>query len=208
MESLSNSMNILHLESSPRGSRSRSRQIAQELVDHLSAYPGNSVVFRDLNEPAIPHVSSEFAEATNYAIMNRRPLTPAEEASTVLSDELVAELRAADIVVLGMPMYNWSIPSVTKAYIDQIVRPAVTLGYGPQGPYGLLDPAKKLYVISSRGGAGYDKSRSHVNFADPYLRTVFGFVGFKEIEIISVENNIIGGDQLEASIQALSLIHI
>jgi FMN-dependent NADH-azoreductase len=196
-------MNILHLESSPRGSRSSSRKVAQELVERFkAAHINHSVVYRNLNEPAIPHVSNDFAEATNYAVMNRRPLTAAEQAATSLSNELVDELRVADIVVLGMPMYNWSIPSITKAYIDQIARPAVTLGYGPQGPYGLLPPGKKLYIVSTRGGRGYDTDRKHVNFADPYLRTVFGFLGFKEIEIVAVENHIEGGDKLKASLQA------
>ena len=159
----------------------------------------SSVVFRDLNDPAIPHVSNEFGEATNYAVMSPRALTPAEQASTAFSDELVAELRAADIVVLGMPMYNWNVPSVTKAYIDQVVRPGVTVGYGPQGVYGLIGPGKKLYIVSTRGGGGYDDYRKHVNFADPYLRTVFGFLGFEDIEIIAIENHIVGGEQLEIS---------
>jgi FMN-dependent NADH-azoreductase len=195
-------VNILYLESSSRGNNSRSRQLANELVEGMkAAHDSVSVTFRDLNNPVIPHVTNDFAEATNYAVMARRPLTAAEIAATHLSDQLVAELRAADLVILAMPMYNWSIPSVTKAYIDQIVRPGVTVGYGPQGVYGLLPPGKKLYVISTRGGTGYDGPRSHVNFADPYIRMVFGFLGFEQIEIIAVENNIAGGKTLEASMQ-------
>lgn len=195
-------MNLLHLESSPRGEQSHSRRLAHELMDALkAAHSGATTVFRDLNDPAIPHVSGEFVDAATYAVFEQRPVTAQGQDSLRLSDELVAELQAADTIVIGFPMYNWGIPSVLKAYIDHIVRPMVTLGYDASGPMGLLT-GKKMYVVSVRGGSGYEGARSHTNFADTYLRLAFGFIGISDLEVIAVENQSWGGEGYRTSLEA------
>ncbi len=135
---------ILHLDSSARGSGSHSRTISGELVAALkAASPDVTVTYRDLGHEAVPYVSEAFIYAM-YTPAEQR--TAEQNAEIVLSDQLVAELAAADVYVLGVPMYNFTVPGVFKSYIDQVVRPGVT--FDPATYQGLL-LNKKMVVVTA-----------------------------------------------------------
>ena len=116
------------------------------------------------------------------------------------SDQLIDELRAADTIVIGAPMYNFSISSPLKAWIDQIVRIGKTFGSGPNGPRGLLE-MKKVIVITARGGS-YEKgtAREAFDFQEPYLRHILGFIGLTDVTFIHAENQ--SRDQAAASLES------
>ena len=181
---------ILHLNASARGASSHSRQISGEFVQAwLQAHPGDTVTVRDLGHQAIPHVSEEFIGAM-YTPAEAR--TPFQVETLKLSDELIGELQAADIYVFGVPMYNFSVPSVFKAYIDQIARVGVTFTPAYEG----LLKNKKAIFVTVRGGGGYGpgEAREAYNFQDPYLRSVFAFVGVTDQTFIHVNNTARGGE--------------
>src|SRR5580698_9527850 len=117
-------------------------------------------------------------------------MTPAQGTYLSTSDQLIEELRSADTIIIGAPMYNFSISSLLKAWIDQIVRIGKTLGYGPDGPRGLLE-AKEVMIITARGG-GYEKGTltEAFDFQAPYLRHVLGFIGLKNVTFIHAENQL------------------
>ena len=185
-------MNILHLETSPRGTESHSRQVAEKLVAALrQAKPDATVTYRDLNDPVVPHVSGDWVRAATYGAAAGQAQTDATRATLALSDTLVAELQAADMIVLATPMYNFSVPSVAKAYIDHVVRIGVTVQYTATGPVDQVT-GKKMFA----GGGGYGKGaeREIINFADSLIQTAFGFIGITDVTLIPVEGTL-GGDE-------------
>ena len=194
-------MNILHIESSPRGANSHSRQVAEELVQALKA-KGAMVVSRDLNSPAIPHVSEEWVNASLYTRFTGQALTEAEEKTLALSHELIAEIKAADLIVFGVPMYNFGMPSVAKAWFDHIAVMGSTFAYGPNGPEGMLT-TQKVIAFSARGGSGYGpgEPRGGVNFVDGQVKVFFGFLGVKDVEVLSIDNTAAGPDAMGSSLE-------
>lgn len=194
---------LLHLDSSPRDARSRSRQLTREFVAAWKqAHPTDTVTYRDIGRNPLPHVSEPWIAAA---------YTPPEQRSPELwnaihlSDRLVDELLAADICVIGVPMYNFSIPSTMKAYIDQIVRIGRTFEFtpeNPENPYKALVQNKKMFIITSRGISGYGEGEPYamLNHQDPYLRTVFGFIGITDITFIPIENDESGESSFAESI--------
>ncbi len=195
-------MNVLHIESSPRGEQSDSRHIAEELVEALRSEKSATVVFRDLNHPVIPHVSQDWVNASLYNRFTGAPMTDAETEALRFSRELIAEVKAADVVVLGVPMYNYGIPSVAKAWCDNIAMMGETFVYTDKGVKGLLEN-KTVIAVSARGGGGYDKGepRAEVNYVDDYVHAFFGFLGIETVRVITLHNTAQGGDALEASKQ-------
>jgi len=188
---------ILHLDASARGAASHSRQISGEFVQAwLQAHPGDTITHRDLGHQAIPHVSEEFIGAMYTPAESR---TPAQVEALKLSDELIGELQAADVYVFGIPMYNFSVPSVFKAYIDRIARVGVTFSPSYEG----LLKNKKVIFVTARGGGGYGpgEARESYNLEDPYLRAAFSFVGVTDQTYIHV-NNTSRGDETPASLAA------
>lgn len=126
-------------------------------------------------------------------------------AALAISDELVAELERADIIVAGVPMYNFGVPAPMKAYIDNIVRVGRTFGFDASrqgGPYWPMLTGKRMVVLSSRGDHGYDAGGrlAHMNYLDPYLRTIFGFIGVSDFESIAAEYDEFGGVSVEQSL--------
>lgn len=180
---------ILHINSSVRSTGSVSRQLTQEFIDKLlAAHPGSRVVERDLAVQPVPHLTEIMMGAYFTAPDQRTP----EQAQTVkLSDALVAELQSADIVVIGAPMYNFSVSSSLKAWIDHVARAGVTFKYGDHGPEGLLKD-KKLYVFTSRGGVYTQGPAKSMDFHETYLRAVLGFLGITEISFIHAEGLAMG----------------
>lgn len=189
---------ILHLDASARAADSHSRRVSQDFLDAwLAKHPSDTVTTRDIGHQAIPHVTEAYI---NAMYTSADALTPDQKDVLKLSEELIAELKAADILVFGIPMYNFGVPSVFKAYIDQVVRAGVT--FNPADYSGLL-PGKKLFVVTARGGGGYGdgEARAAYNQQDGQIRTAFSFMGITDIEFIHVENTSNTGEIRTTSLQ-------
>lgn len=170
-------LNILRLDSSPRHADSVSRLLTDRLMARLlREHPEATVTTRDLSV-GVPLPTEEFTDGIVYSAHNP---TPAMQAATQLSNELVAELLAADLVVLGLPVYNWTIPSTFKAYVDQISRPGVTFKYVDGVSHGLLR-ASRMYILFTSGGTALDSDK---DFASPYLRFLWQRLGIQHVEFI------------------------
>ena len=175
---------LLHVNASPRGDASQSRMISDELVKAMKiANPDITVTDRDLGHQVIPFVTEPFIYAM-YTLEENQ--TPEQKELLKLSDELIAELFAADIYVFGVPMYNFGVPAVFKAYIDYVARANKT--FNPATYEGLLKN-KKAIVVSAHGGAGYGpgQERESYNQLVPTLRNVLGLMGVTNVEFVSVE---------------------
>jgi FMN-dependent NADH-azoreductase len=173
-------MKLLHIDSSILGDASASRALGQAVVTRLrAAHPGLEVVHRDLGASPVPHLSGA-------------SLARADAEEAALADALMAEFLAADIVVLGVPMYNFGIPSQLKAWIDRIAVAGKTFRYTAQGPEGLAT-GKRLIVAGAYGGA--HRAAGGSNFVEPYLRFVFGFMGVTEVEFITAEGLSVSPEQ-------------
>lgn len=191
-------MTILHLDSSPRGERSHSRQMTRALVDELTrAMPEARTLYRDLGRNAPPLVNEQWIAG---AYSDPSTHTDEMKAALSMSNELVGELFAADVIVLGAPMYNLSIPAALKAYIDQVVRAGVTFSY--PGYEGLVK-GKKMFVLAARGGSGYGSGEQMeaMNFQDPYLKTIFGMIGITDVTFIHDEKTLGGDSELPHSLE-------
>jgi FMN-dependent NADH-azoreductase len=194
---------LLHIDASPRGERSHSRRMTREFVEQWKqAHPNDAVTYRDIGRNPVPHVDEAWIAAA-YAPPEQD--TPQLQQAIGISDQLVDEFLAANVYVVGIPMYNFSIPSTFKAYIDQIVRPGRTFMLEPkdtQNPYKPLVLGKKMVVITARGDSGFGPGERNekMNHQDPYLRTVFGFIGITDLTFIHVENDELGGKSLADSI--------
>jgi FMN-dependent NADH-azoreductase len=177
-------MKLLQIDSSARTGSITRRLTAKFAEDWRAKHPEGEVIHRDLSATALPLITDDWS-ATQA---EDSKLTPEQRAYLSTSDELIEELDAADAVVIGAPMYNFSIPSPLKAWIDQVVRIGKTVGYGPSGAQGLLG-RKKVVVITSRGGA-YEKGtpREAFDFQEPYLRHILGYVGLTGATFIHAEN--------------------
>jgi FMN-dependent NADH-azoreductase len=194
---------LLHLDASPRDHRSRSRKFTKEFVEMWAQiHPIDTISYRDIGHYPVPHIDENWIAAA-YTPPEHR--TPELREAIRVSDRLVDEFLAADIYVLGVPMYNFSIPSMLKAYIDQIVRIGRTFEFAlenVENPYKPLVLGKTMFIITARGSSGYGVGERYemLNYQDPYLRTIFGFIGITDITIIPVENDELGGAGLAESI--------
>jgi len=186
--------NILFVLSSPRGSKSYSHQFAGHIVDDLKArHPGATVVVRNVAKEPLPHVDEAFATGR---VLPSEKRSPAEARALALSDALVDELAAADVVVLAVPMHNFSLPSSLKAWIDHVVRPGRTFSYSEKGPEGLLK-GKKAVVVVARGGVYSEGPAQQFDFQESYLRAVFGFIGITNVHVVRVEGVAMGEEALK-----------
>ncbi|MEQ5840115.1 FMN-dependent NADH-azoreductase [Paraburkholderia acidicola] len=186
---------ILALNSSVLGDQSVSRLLVDEAVQQLSRVnPNATVTFRDLGTTPIPHLTT-----SNVAGVRAVAATEHDLIARDLSDVLIAELRAADIVVIGAPMYNFSIPTGLKAWFDYVLRPGVTFSYSEAGPKGLLD-SKRVIVIESRGGMYSEGPAQAFDFQEPYLRTLLGFIGLTDVTFVHAEKIGFGPDAREAAL--------
>jgi FMN-dependent NADH-azoreductase len=194
---------LLHIDSSPRGERSHSRRMTREFVEQWKqAHPGDTVTYRDLGRNPVPHVDEPWIAA---AFTSPEQRTPELWEAIGISDRLVDEFLAADIYVIGVPMYNFTVPSTFKAYIDQIVRIDRTFAFEPDDSanvFRTLVLGKKMFIIETRGDSGYQPGGRYekMNHQDPYLVTVFGFIGITDITFVHVENDEYGGQKLAESI--------
>ncbi|BCM89482.1 FMN-dependent NADH-azoreductase 1 [Abditibacteriota bacterium] len=190
---------ILHLDSSPRGERSHSRQLTNAFVEEFkSLHPNTTVSYRDIGHNPPPHVTEPWVAA---AYSDPATHTPELQAAIALSNELVDELLASDVIVLGAPMHNFSIPSTLKAYIDQIVRVGRTFTPSYEG----LVTGKKLFLLTARGASGYSPGEpmEGMNFQDTYIKAVLGFLGIRDVTVIHDEKTLSNESNLPASIEAV-----
>lgn len=183
---------LLRIDASPRGERSHSRALTDDFVaTWRAANPGGDVTVRDIGREGVPFVDEAWIAA---AYSDPSTHTPDLRAAIRLSDELVDEFLAADTIVCGVPMYNFGVPAVFKAYVDQIVRVGRTFAYPT---FEGLATGKKLVVITVRGGGGYGPGQAQegLDHENPYLRAIFGLIGVTDVTFIDAEN--IGqGDEL------------
>jgi FMN-dependent NADH-azoreductase len=173
---------LLHLDSSPLAS-SISRELTREFVQTwTAANPGGTIIHRDLAiNPPTP-IDAQWIGANFTPEANR---TPEQLALLTLSDQLIAELQQSDEYVFGVAMHNFSIPSTLKLWIDQIARAGHTFSYGENGPKGLLQAKKATILIASGGSYEPGTPFAAFNFVEPYLKTVFGFLGISNIEFVT-----------------------
>jgi FMN-dependent NADH-azoreductase len=181
-------MNILQINSSARRDASHSTRLATRVVERLrETAPGSTLTVRDLNN--VPHpVLDEAALGALFTPADQR--TPEQSARVALDDALIAEIQAADVVVLGVPMYNFGVPAALKNWIDAISRAGVTFRYTEKGPEGLLK-GKKVYVALTRGGQ-YRNTPSDTQV--PYLKTIFTFLGMTDVQFVYAEGLAMGPD--------------
>ncbi|WP_263351675.1 FMN-dependent NADH-azoreductase [Acidicapsa acidisoli] len=166
---------LLHINSSPLYGRSVSRQLTGAFVTQWkSSYPDGAVVDRDLNATPIPPVTAEWVGA---AYTPEEARTPQQKELLTLSDVLLTELELADEYVFGVPMHNFGVPSVLKLWIDQIARVGRTFSYADGTPKGLLTGKKATFIIATGGIYDAQTQMASFNFVEPYLRSVFGFLG-------------------------------
>jgi FMN-dependent NADH-azoreductase len=187
-------MNILQINASARSEGSQSTQLAKEVVVHLlDAHPDADLVIRDLARQPIP-VLDEAALGALFTPAEQR--TPEQAARVAIDDAAIAEIQAADVVVIGVPMYNFGVPVQLKAWIDAISRAKVTFTYTEKGPQGLLTD-KKVYVVLARGGLYRDTA---ADSQVPYLRTVLGFLGMTDVEFIYAEGLAMGEEAAQKAL--------
>jgi FMN-dependent NADH-azoreductase len=183
---------LLHIDSSPR-TTSVSSQLAATFVERWKTQnPSGTVFHHNTALEQIPYLD----EATINAFHTPTEVLTAEQKQKVaLSDQLIDELLAADLLVLGVPMWNLGIPASLKAWIDQIVRAGRTFAYTATGVAPLLPAGKKAYIFSSRGGAYAAGTPFHAyDQQEPYLRTALGFLGITDINFVYADNQSRGGD--------------
>ena len=173
---------LLHLDSSPLGT-SVSRELTREFASTWkSAHPAGVVIYRDLTVKIPPPIDAGWIQAVYTPAAGR---SPQQNASLTLSDELISELERADEYVIGVAMHNFSIPSVLKLWIDQISRKGRTFDYGANGPQGLLI-GKKATVLAASGGFYQPGSPgAPMNFSEPYLQALLGFLGVTNTNVIT-----------------------
>lgn len=174
---------ILLVTSSPRGAESVSTKVATDLASALASASGASVAQRDLGTAPIAHLDTVTTSAIRKAPADR---TPEEAAAAEMSDKLIAELFAADQIVIGTGLINFNIYSGLKSWIDNIARAGVTFRYTAEGPEGLVTD-KKVYIVLAAAGVYSDGPAAPLNHAVPYLKTVLGFLGMKNVEVLYVE---------------------
>jgi FMN-dependent NADH-azoreductase len=191
--------NLLFISSSLFGDGSQSRLIAGEFIDRWRAtHPRTIVVERELTADGIPHLS---LGALTAAMTPADKRTTAEGQAAALADTLIEEVEAADVIVIAAPMYNFSIPSTLKAWIDHVARAGRTFRYGAAGPEGLLKN-KKVFVITGRGGVySGDSPAKSLDFQEPYLRAMLGFLGLNDVTFIHVEGLKISPEAAAAAIE-------
>lgn len=180
-------MKLLHIDSSILGQHSASRELGAAIVARWQAdVPGLEIAYRDLAADPIPHLDGN-------------DLAKADPTAAARAERVLRDFLDADIVVIGAPMYNFSIPSTLKAWIDRVAVAGRTFRYTADGPEGLAG-GKKIIVASTRGG--FHDAASGRDFVEPYLRFVFGFLGVTVVEFVTASGLSISAEQRGESLQA------
>ena len=167
--------NVLVLKSSMLGANSQTNQLSDYFINKLTKA---NIVQRDLSANPLPYFDS-----TATTALRGQPTTDEENALLALSDELVSEIKNADVIVINAPMYNFSVPTQLKSYFDFIARPRVTFQYTEKGPEGLLT-GKKAVVLAAFGGIHQNQPTDLVT---TYVKTILGFIGITDVQFVYVE---------------------
>jgi len=185
---------VLQINSSLFGDQGQSSKLAASLIERL-VEPGDRVIHRDLAAEPVPHLTAERFAAFLTAAADR---TESQRAVAAYSELLIDELRSADVVVLGLPMYNFGVPSSLKAYFDHIARSGLTFRYTAQGPQGLLT-GKKAYVMAARGGL---YRGTPLDTETTYVRDFLAFVGITDVEFVYAEGLAISEEKKATALDA------
>lgn len=187
--------NILVINSSPTGADSVSRRLVDEAVRVLVAeIPDAQTVWRDLAAQPVPHLTT-----ATLGGLGGLPATAEEMATRDLSDRLIAELRAADTVVIGAPMHNFGLPTVLRSWFDHVLRAGETFRYTEAGAEGLL-PGKRVIVVESSGGLYSEGPGRESDFQEPYLRQLLAFIGLTDVTFVRAERTGFGPQVRDAAI--------
>jgi FMN-dependent NADH-azoreductase len=187
---------ILQINSSLYGGGAQSSRLAAGFVDALrgvSTAPGIDVIVRDLSREPVPHLTAERFQAFTTPAAER---TLDQQRVVAESDRLIAELQRADVIVIGLPMYNFGVPSTLKAYFDHVARAGVSFRYTAEGPEGLLK-GKKAYVFATRGGR---HAGTPSDLQTAYVRQFLGFIGIRDVEFVYAEGLALGAEQHSAAV--------
>lgn len=188
---------LLHINSSVRNQGSVSRQLTGEFIAKWqAAHPDAEIIQRDLAASPVPHLNEQMMGAFFTPAEQR---TPEQAEAVKISDQLVEELLAADVIVIGAPMYNFSIASTLKSWIDHVARAGITFRYTQAGPEGLVKN-KKVYVFISRDGVYSEGPAKAMEFQDTYLKTILGFLGMDDVTFIHTEGLAMGKETAERAL--------
>lgn len=184
--------NVLVINASLNNEQGNSSKLTQLFVQRWQQTESIGLTQRNLHKLNLPHLSGEEMQAWGTAVQER---SSEQQQLAGLSEQLIAELKAADSIVLGMPMYNFGVPSTFKAWIDRVARAGLTFSYTEQGPKGLLE-GKTVYILAARGGvyAGTAKDSQ-----SQYLKDVFAFLGMTDVEFIYAEGLAMGDESAAAA---------
>ncbi|APV50249.1 FMN-dependent NADH-azoreductase [Betaproteobacteria bacterium GR16-43] len=190
---------LLQINTSLFSTAGQSSRLADEFVaEWRAANPNGAVAVRDLAKDPVPHLTGERFQAFLAKPEDR---TPAQQADAGISDALVEELKSADTIVIGLPMYNFGVPSTLKAYFDHVARAGITFRYTEKGPQGLLG-GKRVYVFSTRGGVHAGTPRDSET---TYVRDFLAFLGITEVEFIFAEGLAMGDATRKPAIDKATL---
>ncbi|PTE07047.1 FMN-dependent NADH-azoreductase [Mesorhizobium helmanticense] len=190
-------MSILLVTSSPRGAASHSTRIATEFAEKLvAADPSNTLVVRDLVANPLPHIGADYSTGI-YTPAESRTQRQAEVVG--VSDAVLDELFAADTIILATGFINFGISSTLKSWVDHVARSGKTFSYGESGPKGLVT-GKKVYIVLASGGIYSEGAAVQLDHAIPYLRSVLGFIGMTDVDVIRIEGVGMGPDAVEAAL--------
>lgn len=196
---------ILHLMSSIQEKGSHSIQLGRAITEKIQEkYPGSALEELNLVDIEIPHLNPAILRTF---FISTDQLTEEEKASIRFSDQLVKQLLAADIIVIGAPLYNFTIHSSLKAWIDHITRAGITFGYGENGPVGKVT-GKKVYVAMSSGGVYSEGPGKANDFVAPYLNAFLGFLGMTDLTVVRAEGLKVPGVKEYAMEKAIDSIAI
>ena len=174
---------LLHLDASPLET-SISRELAREFVTTWkTAHPNGTVLYRDLAARTPAPITQAWVYA-NFTPQDTR--TGEQNALLAHSEELIQELESADEIVIGIPMHNFSIPSTLKLWLDQVVRGGRTFSYGASGVKGLLEGRKATLLVASGGVYAAGSPAAGMNFIDPYMKAILGFIGITDVDVVAV----------------------
>lgn len=190
---------LLRIDASSRRHDSHSRSMADYFVERwFAAHPDDEIIVRDLVTQPIPHIN---ADTINGFYTPEIEHDERLKRATALSDELIAELKAADVILINTPMYNFSVPSALKAWIDQVVRIGDTFSYTTEAGFSGLVSDKQAYVITAMGAVFSNASMRPMDFMTPYIQTLLGFIGITNVEIIALEGTSTDAVAFESSQQ-------
>jgi FMN-dependent NADH-azoreductase len=188
---------ILVITASPRSERSASRALTTGFAGLWARHhPQDTVLLRDIGHHPVPHVTEPWVVG---AFAPAESQSAESKAAIMVSDQLVDEFLSADRYVLGVPMYNFNIPSTLKAYIDQIVRAGRTFALGPNGSEGLVKNKKALFITTRGGDYGPGTPMASYNLQEPYLRLIFGFIGVTDVQFVTADSMNRGEDAARLS---------